>query len=120
CGRLRGRCCTCAPHAPPGSDEGSGAVTRCAVVVRVAVPSDVPSLVSLWAQLRELGGGSRFTRTGGPAAAEVVAEAEDRVVGMAILSLSRIGQLLDAVAVELHHLVVADGYRRRGVGRALV
>ncbi|MFL6139085.1 MAG: GNAT family N-acetyltransferase [Frankiaceae bacterium] len=112
-------------------------MNRCAVVVRVAVPADVPALVTLWAQLRELGGGARLPRSAGaaamagaeerlaaclaePACRVVVAEYDRQVVGMAILALSRIGQLLDTVAVELHHVVVADGYRRRGVGRALV
>jgi GNAT superfamily N-acetyltransferase len=57
---------------------------------------------------------------GDPGCRIVVAECPDGVVGMAILTLSRVGQLLDATAVELHHVVVDERHRRRGVGRALV
>lgn len=114
-------------------------MSRCTVVVRAAVAADVPVLVTLWSQLRELGGGGmqRAARGTGavtvagaeerllaclaePGCRVVVAECDAGVVGMAILALSRIGQLLDTVTVELHHLVVADSHRRRGVGRALV
>jgi hypothetical protein len=39
---------------------------------------------------------------------------------MAILSDTFIGQLMEMPAVQLTHLVVAEGQRRRGVGHALL
>jgi ribosomal protein S18 acetylase RimI-like enzyme len=50
----------------------------------------------------------------------LVAETDAGVVGMAILSDTFIGQLMEMPAVQVTHLVVAEGQRRRGVGRALL
>ena len=50
----------------------------------------------------------------------MVAENEAGVVGMAILSDTFIGQLMEMPAVQLTHLVVAEGQRRRGIGQALL
>lgn len=126
-------------------------MSRPSVVVRVATPADLPVLVVLWSQLRELGRDPAARSVRSPNTA-CVAGAEERlcevirsdacrvvvaevatdaagdggtgpateVVGMAILSDTRVGQLMDLPAVQLTHVIVAEGRRRHGVGRALV
>jgi GNAT superfamily N-acetyltransferase len=114
-------------------------VTRSAASVREADTADLPVLVDLATRLRELSheAGQRAGRAPSPVVVAgvaerltaclrrpesrvIVAEMDETVVGMAVLSVSRIGQLLETPAAQLSHLVVADGYRKRGVGRALV
>ena len=111
------------------------------VTVRPATEADLPALLSLWSSLRAVrrdGVASRgwqasrarpwwsAPRSGcarsshSPKCRVVVADNEAGVVGMAILSDTFIGQLMEMPAVQLTHLVVADGQRRRGVGRALL
>jgi GNAT superfamily N-acetyltransferase len=110
------------------------------VTVRPATEADLPALLSLWSSLRAVrrdGVASRGGKEPSPAVVNgaegrlievlhspkcrvVVADVEGSVVGMAILSDTFIGQLMEMPAVQLTHLVVADGQRRRGVGRALL
>lgn len=103
--------------------------------VRDAAAHDVDQLVELWAEAR---------RTAGPAAramgsaAEtavrsrverathdadvrlVVAEVDDRVVGVACLSHEPIAPFEDATCVRVAYLHVAECARRHGAGSALV
>jgi GNAT superfamily N-acetyltransferase len=115
-------------------------MSRPSVSVRPATEADLPAMIGLWSSLRAVrrdGVASRHCKDPTPAivvGAEdrmrevltspkcriVVAENEAGVVGMAILSDTFIGQLMEMPAVQLTHLVVAEGQRRRGVGRALL
>ncbi len=112
-------------------------MSRPTVHVRPATESDLPALLELWFSLRAIRSGrsvrepsmSVVTAAGerlrevlaSSKCRVVVAESEDEgVVGMAILSDTFIGQLMEMPAVQLSHLVVAEGQRRHGVGRALL
>jgi ribosomal protein S18 acetylase RimI-like enzyme len=110
-------------------------VTRAAVVVRDAVPDDLPALIAMWHELRNLGG--RLDRTM-PAVSEdgvldrlkaisddphsraLVGVIDGSVAGMALLTTSSYAPLFDQDAVHVHYLHVREGYRRRGVGHALL
>ncbi len=108
---------------------------RLPVLTRPAARADVPALATLWEELRRVGG--RTARAlnpmrGADAAARleqlrddpdvrvVVATVHQATVGMAVLSVGALAPMSDVRAVQLHHLVVTDSHRRRGVGRALV
>jgi GNAT superfamily N-acetyltransferase len=105
------------------------------VVVRDAVPDDLPVLVTMWHELRDLGG--RVDRTmpvvsedgvlhrlkridDDPDSRALVAVIDGVVAGMALLTVSAYAPLFDQDAVHVHYLHVRDGYRRRGAGRALL
>jgi ribosomal protein S18 acetylase RimI-like enzyme len=111
-------------------------VTRAAVTIREATAADVPQLLMLWAQLRNQGP-RRGTRPptsqvlesveqryldaiANPGCRFVVATIDGDIAGMSLLSVSSASTLLDLPAVHLSHMCVADGHRRRGVGKALV
>ncbi|HET6817142.1 MAG TPA: GNAT family N-acetyltransferase [Mycobacteriales bacterium] len=108
---------------------------RSPVLTHTASLADVPSLASLWRELRQVGG--RAERAVNPVAVpdieqRLVATIEDphcRVVlatvdgtpaGMAVLRVSCPDPLSCSQVVQLMHVIVADGNRRRGVGHALV
>jgi ribosomal protein S18 acetylase RimI-like enzyme len=110
-------------------------VARSLVVVREATPDDLPDLLLLWQQQRDLLG--RADRVfpepsveaalalvrraaGDPHTRLVVATLGDAVVGLAVLTHEPFAALFDVRSVHLHYLHVHDGYRRRGVGHALV
>ncbi|MDQ1629384.1 MAG: hypothetical protein QOI54_3128 [Actinomycetota bacterium] len=110
-------------------------MTRPSVTVRDAAPDDLPALLVIWRELRELGG--RFERTM-PSATEdgvldrlraidddaqsraLVAVVDGEAAGMAMLTWSPYAPLFDQSAVHVHYLHVREGFRRRGVARALL
>jgi GNAT superfamily N-acetyltransferase len=110
-------------------------VTRPSVIVRDAAPDDLPALLAMWRELRELGG--RFERSmpqvsedgvldrlraigDDPAWRALVAIHDGEVAGMAVLTSSAYAPLFDQNAVHVHYLHVRDGCRRRGVARSLL
>jgi GNAT superfamily N-acetyltransferase len=110
-------------------------VTRNAITVRDAHEDDVPDLLTMWEELRVLG--SRLERmiphadadavlgrlkliADDPESRALVAVLDDRVVGMTVLTVTPYAPLFDQRAVHAHYLHVRDGYRKRGVGRALL
>ena len=106
-------------------------MTRPAVLVRGARPDDLPALLLMWDELREMG--SRLERVIPPSGAAgvlerlesvsrdpdscaVVAVVDDEVAGMAVLTATAYAPLFEQRAVHAHYLHVRDGFRRRGVG----
>jgi GNAT superfamily N-acetyltransferase len=90
----------------------------------------------MWTQLRQHGGRRSVRPLGNPLLEEVarryvetindsgqrlvVAVSDATVVGMALLSVTSASMLLDVPTVQVSHLYVGDGHRRRGIGKALV
>jgi len=110
-------------------------VTRPGVVVRDACPDDLPALLAMWRELRDIGGRleravppatedgalDRLLRiTSDPDSRALVATLSDMVVGMAVLTCTPYAPLFDQKAVHVHYLHVREGARRRGVGKALL
>ena len=110
-------------------------MTRPSIAVRDARPDDLPALMTMWEELRELGG--RIERVIPPTNADAVLErlemvAQDpesralvavldgEVAGMAVLTSTAYAPLFDQRAVHAHYLHVREGSRHRGVGRALL
>lgn len=110
-------------------------MTRPAVCVRAATLDDVPALLELWAELRDIGG--RMERlipgpdaaslreqlsalTDDPAARALVAEVDGQVAGMTLLTAAPFAPMFDQRSVHTHYLHVKEGFRRRGVGKALL
>ncbi len=110
-------------------------MVRAHVVVRQATPDDLPDLLALWREQRELAG--RTERVAPEATVEgalealarahrdpgtriIVAVVGEAVVGLAVLTHEPFAALFDVRAVHLNYLQVRDGCRRRGVGHALV
>jgi GNAT superfamily N-acetyltransferase len=102
---------------------------------RAATAADIPVLVGLWRELREVGG--RAERAMNPTSVSdigerllaaitsrhcrvVLAGAEGEPAGMAVLRVVRPDPLSDSRVVQIAHVVVQPGMRRRGVGHALV
>lgn len=110
-------------------------MARPLVSVRPATPDDLPELLAMWREHRDLG--VRYERVV-PEPSEdavlaalrscqcqeharfVVATIGDEVVGMAVLTTEPFAALFDAPTVHLNYLHVRAGHRRRGVGHALV
>jgi len=111
-------------------------VSRSPVVTRVATPGDVPQLVELLAELRAVEGRESLAVDPGlpvndvdarllraltdPAYRVVVVTEDDTPAGMAVLATTSLGPLTDERAVTVSHLVVRRGFRRRGIGHALL
>lgn len=105
------------------------------VVTRVATPGDLPVLLSLWDELRQVGG--RAERAVNPMMSvdiaerltEVLSDLSCRVVlaevlgapaGMALLQVARPDPLSDNQLVKISHFVVSRSHRQHGVGHALI
>lgn len=110
-------------------------MTRPAVAVRDARPDDLPELMIMWGELREMG--SRLERvipascdagvlerleavSQDPDSCALVALVDDVVAGMVVLTATSYAPLFEQRAVHAHYLHVRDGFRRRGVGKALL
>jgi GNAT superfamily N-acetyltransferase len=110
-------------------------VTRPSVAVRDACPDDLPAVLEMWRELREIGG--RLERATPPATEDgaldrllaitmdpdsraLIATIGDDVAGMAVLTCTQYAPLFDQIAVHVHYLHVREGRRRRGVGKALL
>ena len=108
---------------------------RTPVSTRPATVADVPLLVGLWGELRHVG--ARSERAVNPMSVPdisarlaeaivsddcrvIVATADDQVAGMAVLREMRPDPLSVHRVVQVSHVVVASGKRRRGVGHALM
>lgn len=110
-------------------------MTRPSVVVRDAGPEDLPALLTMWDELRSMGtrlervmpaadGAAVLARLAAvdedPCSRALVAVVDDEVAGMTILSVTPYAPLFDQRAVHAHYLHVRDGFRRQGVGKALL
>jgi len=110
-------------------------VPRSPVTTRRASTDDVPALVTLWQDLRQLGG--RAERAINPVAIPdidlrlreavegdkchvILACADGEPAGMAIYRAIRPDPLSDSHVLQMTHVIVSPGKRRRGVGRALL
>ena len=111
-------------------------MSRPAVVVREATVDDTPALLAMWSELRDLGGRIERLMPGpdaeglrerlawvatDPSSRVLVAIVDDdEVAGMTLLVESPYAPLFEQRAVHAHYLHVRDGFRRRGVGKALL
>lgn len=110
-------------------------MTRSPITVRDARPEDMPALLVMWDELRELGRGiERVTPTpdadallerldlvdSDPQSRALVAVLDDEVAGVVLLTATAYAPLFDQRAVHAHYLHVREGYRKRGVGRGLL
>jgi GNAT superfamily N-acetyltransferase len=110
-------------------------VSRPLVLTRLATDDDLSILVSLWDELRQVGG--RAERAINPVTtcdvrermAEVLVDPTCRVVlacsdgapaGMVVLKVARPDPLSDAQVVQVAHIVVSGTSRHHGVGHALL
>lgn len=111
------------------------AVPAVTVRTREATDPDVGSIAELWDELR--GQGGRVGPFGPPSTAVairarlealradvthrvIVAEIDETVVGMAVLSRLPVTPISDVESVQISFMHVRDDRRRRGVGRAIV
>jgi len=110
-------------------------VTRSHITVRAAGDADVADLVLLWAELKRCG--ALNTRLAAltddrrieervrrllsrPSGRILMAFSSDVPVGMAMLTTVPLGALNETVCVQVEYTVVAEPFRRRGIGRALM
>jgi GNAT superfamily N-acetyltransferase len=110
-------------------------VTRSHITVRAAGESDLADLVLLWAELKRCGAltarlaaltddrriEERVRRLlSRPSSRVLIASMNSEPVGMAMLTTVPLGALNEAPCVQVEYTVVAEPFRRRGVGRALM
>lgn len=108
---------------------------RAQVTVRDAGPGDLAAVVALAGSFRDVLTGPRRAGTSARATPQeryadaladpgrrlvLAVDGEDQALGMALLTPAPVTSLLDAPALHVTHLVVADRHRRRGAGRALL
>jgi GNAT superfamily N-acetyltransferase len=104
------------------------------LIVRDAIPDDVPALADLWGLLRNLsnrgdivpaptidGVLERLTAVAADHRTRIViAEFQDAIAGFAVLTLDPLAPLYDSPTVQVSYLLVRPQLRRRGVGRAIL
>lgn len=110
-------------------------MTRSHISVRAADESDVADLVQLWAELKRCGALSarlaaisddnkiaeRVARLlARPSGRILLASISGQPVGMAMLTTVPLGAMNETPCVQVEYTVVAEPFRRRGVGRALM
>ncbi len=110
-------------------------MSRSQVQTRIATADDVPVLLELWDELRQVGG--RGERANNPVSTTevrdrlaqvvenpsyriVIATLEDQPAGMVVLQATRPDPFTDTRVVNVAHLVVANNTRHKGVGHALL
>jgi GNAT superfamily N-acetyltransferase len=110
-------------------------VSRPTVHTRIATAGDLATLLSLWDELRQIGG--RAERAMNPTTAVdvrdrllevfddpscriVLASVDEVPAGMAVMKVSRPDPLSDAQVIHVAHLVVSRTNQHRGVGHALL
>ncbi|HVT21916.1 MAG TPA: GNAT family N-acetyltransferase [Mycobacteriales bacterium] len=110
-------------------------MSRSQVPTRIATVDDIPVLLELWDELRQVGG--RGERANNPVSAVevrdrltrviehssyrvVIAYLDDKPAGMVVLQATRPDPFTDARVVNVAHLVVSNHTRQKGVGRALL
>ena len=110
-------------------------MTRPGIAVRDACAEDLPAVLEMWRELREIGG--RLERATPPASEDgaldrllaitmdpdsraLIATIGDQIAGMAVLTCAQYAPLFDQLAVHVHYLHVRERNRRRGVGKALL
>jgi len=110
-------------------------VTRSHIAVRPADEADLPDLVLLWAELKRCGALShrlaaltddrkiaeRVRRLLlSPTSRILLASVGGQSIGMAMLTTVPLGALNETLSVQVEYTFVVEGFRRRGVGRALM
>ena len=110
-------------------------MARASVAVREAALGDASGLLAMWQDVRDLANPhdrsapqpseegllSRLAEArGNPDIRVLVATIDDELVGMAVMTHQAFASMFDCRAVQLNALHVRAGFRRRGVGRALV
>jgi ribosomal protein S18 acetylase RimI-like enzyme len=116
-------------------DSKEALVSRSQVVTRIATVGDIPALLELWGELRQIGGRGerannpvstvevrdRLTRVlENPSYRIVIACLEEAPAGMIVLQATRPDPFTDARVVNVAHLVVSRSTQHKGVGRALL
>jgi GNAT superfamily N-acetyltransferase len=110
-------------------------VARQVVLTRTATQDDVPILLALWEELRQVGGraeravnpvmavdvrGRLIELLDDPSCRVVLACSNDEPAGMAIMRTARPDPLSENQLVYMPHLVVSRANRHQGVGHALI
>ncbi|MGH8891642.1 MAG: GNAT family N-acetyltransferase, partial [Acidothermaceae bacterium] len=110
-------------------------MTRSHISVRVADESDLPDLVVLWAELKRCGAlTGRLAALADdrkiaervlsllhrPSSRILLATMSGQVAGMAMLTTVPLGAMNETACVQVEYTVVAEPFRRHGVGRALM
>lgn len=107
-------------------------MSRYPVQVRDAVPEDAAALIEIWADFRRTGSDRNNPSAEVEAAnalARIVADpderllvaaVEEKVVGAAHLVRAGISPIHTETAIHVTHLHVLAGYRRHGIGKALL
>ena len=107
-------------------------MSRYPVQVRDAVPDDAAALIDIWGDFRRTGSDRNSPSAEAEAASALariaadpderllVAVVDDKVVGAAHLLRAEISPIHTETAIHVTHLHVLGGYRRHGIGKALM